>query len=473
MKSGAHSDSALPRDTARREPRLTLAQLLALLLAAAGTAVLISTPARHHSAGLLTGFGLGTAGWLLALWLPWSSGRLRAALALSMLLRLAWLAVPPMLSDDWARYLWDGLVWAEGLNPFEHLPSEHAERHPELFGAMNSPNYYTVYPLLAQLSFRAAATWGGESVEGMLLVLRLLLLLADGLAIWLMYRLLAPGSKHRVLVYALAPLALAETAGNVHLEGLALALVLLAAWLFERYRRAEQLMHLEQPSHAGHAVRKGTLGVLGATALAAAAAVKLHPILLVLLLPGWLGWKRGIVLGSFSSMLLLLSFLPFWSSEVAANLSSSLDLYVRKFEFNAGVHNALRWVMVQLTGQTRIATTGPALAALSVVLILGYSLKHRASHAASWLQGAFWIAIIHQGLATTVHPWYLLPMLAWSVFSGFRFAALWAALVPLTYLGYSASGFAHPYGLYAVEYLAVGGVLLLELTMRRQSRVQP
>jgi alpha-1,6-mannosyltransferase len=458
MNSGAPSDSALHRDTGLPPASLAFAQMGALVAVAAGSAVLIATPDRQISLNLLAGFGLGTAGWLMALWLPWSTRRLGIALALGMLCRLAWLIVPPMLSDDWARYLWDGLLWAEGLNPFEHLPADLPESHPELLRAMNSPHYYTVYPMLAQVVFRASAVWGGGSVEGMLLVLRLLLWLADALAIGLMYRLLAPGKKHLVRVYALAPLALAETAGNVHLEGLAVALVLLAAWLFQRFARQ---------AVTGKSVSPIAWGVMGACALAAAAAVKLHPILLVLLLPGWLGWKRGIALGLLSSVLLLLSFLPFWSTEVVANLSSSLDLYVRKFAFNAGLHNALRWVALQVSGQSQIALTGPALAGVSLVLMLAYSLRYRGIHARSWLAGAFWIAVIHQGLATTVHPWYLLPMLAWSVFSGFRFAWLWAALVPLTYLGYTASGFEHPYGVYAIEYLAVLGFLLLELFMRR------
>src|SRR5262245_10175052 len=63
----------------------------------------------------------------------WSLARLGASdlpatavLLVAMLARLLLLPVPPALSDDVYRYLWDGRIAAAGWNPYYHAPQDPA-----------------------------------------------------------------------------------------------------------------------------------------------------------------------------------------------------------------------------------------------------------------------------------------------------------------------------------------------------------
>lgn len=432
-----------------------------------GTLVLITTPDRGATAQVFLGFGLGTMGWIGALSFSWTRREIFYWIGLGILCRILWFLVPPLLSDDWARYLWDGLIAHRGGNPFEQLPSAISEQSPDLFRQMNSPDYYTVYPPVAQWIFRLSV-WLGEpyGIPGMIAVLRSVLFLGDLLAIGLLYRLLPAARKSLVLIYALAPLALAESSGNIHLEGLAIGLTLLGIYGLERYQPFKMDDTLvDTQSNRGWAV-------LAALGFAAAILVKLHPILLLMVLPFRLGWKKGVGIASLTILVVLVAFIPFQSPVVWSNFSQSLDLYFRTFEFNGGLYSMFRWLSIQLSGYNQIALVGPLLggiAALSMIWLVG---KNKPTSTEKVLQTAFWLAAIHQLLATTVHPWYVLPLLAWSAFSNYRFGLAWAALIPLTYLAYSGGSFHQPIGMITLEYAVLFGYMLWEFLANRQRPLQ-
>ena len=84
-------------------------------------------------------------------------------LGTALLLRLVLMFSFPKLSDDIFRFVWDGRLWLAGHNPFDHLPTWYMEQglaikglSPTLFEQLNSPEYYTIYPPLAQLTFTIA-----------------------------------------------------------------------------------------------------------------------------------------------------------------------------------------------------------------------------------------------------------------------------------------------------------------------------
>jgi hypothetical protein len=75
-------------------------------------------------------------------------------------------------------------------------------------------------------------------------------------------------------------------------------------------------------------------------------------------------------------------------------------------------------------------------------------------------------------LATIVHPWYLTPLVALSVFTRFRFPLVWAALAVLSYAAYRTSAYTEHLGLVALEYALTLLVLGYELwAAQRQPHV--
>ena len=106
--------------------------------------------------------------------------------ALSILFRLIFLFAIPNLSQDFYRFIWDGRMIFEAINPYESLPETFIknEAYPinqtiDLYDGMGSLNgsHYTNYPPLNQLSFVIAAIFAKTSILWSVVVMRLQIIL--------------------------------------------------------------------------------------------------------------------------------------------------------------------------------------------------------------------------------------------------------------------------------------------------------
>mgnify|MGYP004522167881 CR=1 FL=1 len=435
---------------ARRPWLMTAA---ALLLAASQLGLAYATP-RPATAQLLALFSLGTLAYALLLRLPW-----RAGLLLALLLRLLWLPATPRLSDDYHRFRWDGALVAAGQNPFLHRPEEYQagggslsgppQLTPALYQRLNSPRYYSVYPPVCQALFGLAVRLFPDSELAQIVVLRLALLLAEAATAGLLGALLRRFGQRpeRALGYLLHPLVVAELVGNLHFEAVVIAGMLGALWLL---------------------TRRQLLPAAGALALGVAA--KLTPLLLLPLLLRRLGWARTLGFGLLLGALLLVLFAPFASAALLRNIARSLDLYFHSFEFNASVYYLLRALGYQLTGYNEIARLGTWLAAAAAGGIGALAAEERRPALATLPRAALLAFSLYYLLATTVHPWYLTPLVALSCFTGWRYPAAWAALATLSYATYRTSAYHENLWLVAAEYL---GVLLVAAWDWQRRRTAP
>lgn len=433
---------------ARRFGRLSAAALLA----ATQLGLAYYTP-RPATAQLLLLLGLGTLAYalLLALRLPWRGG-----LLLALLLRLLWLPATPQLSDDYHRFRWDGALVAAGQNPFLHRPEEYqagggplvgpASLTPALYQRLNSPHYYSVYPPVCQALFGLAGRLFPGSELAQIVVLRLALLLAEMATAGLLWTLLRRFGlpSERAFIYLLHPLVVAELVGNLHFEAVVIAGGLAAIWLL---------------------TRRWLLAAAGALALGVAA--KLTPLLLLPLLPRRLGWGRATGFGLALGGLLLAAFSPFASPALLRNIGRSLDLYFHSFEFNASVYYLLRAVGYHLTGYNEIARLGTGLAAAAAGGILVLATTEQRPTLSTLPRAALLAFSVYYLLATTVHPWYLTPLVALSCFTGWRYPAAWAALATLSYATYRTAAYHENLWLVTLEYL---GVLLVAALDWHRSR---
>lgn len=213
---------------------------------------------------LLTVFDLAAHPWLSLglmavdfLAYAWAARRLErshavgAMLLVSVLLRLLLLPLPPTLSDDTLRYVWDGRVIASGANPYELAP-ESPELSPlrdALWVKMPHKEVPTVYPPLA-LTFFAVASWLPFPLIG----IKILLCFVELVGCLLLMRLArqrghAPGLA---LWYCWNPLACMEVAGMGHVDGLVVTSQVAAVlWITQR-----------RPLRAGAAAAAGVLAKL-------------------------------------------------------------------------------------------------------------------------------------------------------------------------------------------------------------------
>src|SRR5580704_12175521 len=71
---------------------------------------------------------LQSAVYAIAVRLAWNGGSRRriifAVAALAIFMRIPVVLAPPYLSSDIYRYVWDGHIEAEGLNPYRYAPTD-------------------------------------------------------------------------------------------------------------------------------------------------------------------------------------------------------------------------------------------------------------------------------------------------------------------------------------------------------------
>lgn len=360
------------------------------------------------------------------LW-PWLVG-------VAFVFRLALLGATPSLSDDFYRFFWDGHLLVVGKNPYLILPSNHPDW--PLFGQLNSPNYFTVYPPLHQ-ALTALGPWlFPGSLLMQIVVLRLEIVLAETATVWLMSRLLDRYGMPRAnaLLYALNPLVVVELTGNLHLEGVMIFFLLGAVLLFEKSR-----------------------WLASALSWGAAVAVKLVPLAFLPLLVRRLGWERAVgytaVVGAVNALL----FAPFFSWTLVENVASSLNLYFQKFEFNASVYYLVRAVGYRLVGYNVIQNAGPLLAAVAL-LLMGFVIRwqnRQPDSGSTFFKAILLLHTTYLAFATTVHPWYVTSLVGYAVFTPFRYAVVWSALVVLSYTAYGATEVQENSWLIALEYVVV------------------
>ncbi|MFN3597882.1 MAG: class I SAM-dependent methyltransferase [Rubricoccaceae bacterium] len=383
--------------------------------------------------------------------------RLRHVLLVAVMLRALVLPLPPTLSDDGYRYLWDGFVTLRAnVSPYALPPSDARLaflRDEGQFDRLNSPHYHSVYPPVSQAVFaagaRAADTLGWR---GGWLVLKLLVVLAELLGIVVLGRL---AGAAWTIAYAWHPLAVIELAGQGHTEGLmvgALGLCVGAVW-----------------RHGASAVRRG----VGGAALALAAGVKLYPVLLLPLLARRLG-RSGVLWGAGLLGLLALPVLVHGRA-----VASSLVLYGGTFSFYALPHALLKTILWPVLGGAAGGGASGVLIGVWAVILVVVALTDDGSRRAAV---AALIAVLagQALLGSVLHPWYMvgalfvLPLLQSKKLQTATFA-MSAGLI-VSYLYYTADHTAAPWTMRTAMAVGWGGALavltpaMLQPVLRARAR---
>ena len=369
-------------------------------------------------------------------------------LGVAILCRVILLFAFPNLSDDIYRFVWDGRLLFLGLDPFSELPSYYIENglypellNQELFNKLNSPDYFSIYPPLAQLVFGLAVYLSPNNIELSSLLMKCMLFLAEIGSIFLILHLLKEWKLPRssVLLYALNPLIIIELQGNLHFEAFLIFFFLLGILMLHKNKI-----------------------VLAALFMGLSIASKLITLIPQVFLIKRLKRRQNLSYLVFLALILIALFIPVFSIDFIENFSSSLDLYFRNFEFNASIYFLLNGMVHWIKGYGLISIVGPALSILTLVLILGIAFKEKKKDLRAFCEISLWAFTIYFCLSTTIHPWYLSLPIALSCFTPFRYIQLWSCLIILSYSKYSSFE-DYYYLLIALEYGLVFSFMIFEL----------
>ncbi len=382
-----------------------------------------------------------------------STWKLYVAIGAAVLFRLVLVFALPGLSDDFYRFIWDGNLLVNGVNPFAHTPEFYMQQgmpgylSADLFRNLNSQEYYTVYPPVSQYIYALAASLFGTQLFGNVAVMKLLLLAAEAGTFWVLLKLLGHFELSRkwLLIYALNPLIILELTGNLHFEGVMIFFLFSTYYLFLKKR-------------------------LWSAALCFLLAVntKLIPLILMPWLVFSLGWKRSAGLIAVLAGGTVLLHLPFLDQAFISNFSDSLGLYFQSFEFNASLYYLVRWIGFETEGYNIIQTAAPRMAMAGTVIIIVVSWMYRRSSLKNLPVMSILIFGIYYLFSTTVHPWYVSTFVAFAPLAGLHFPVIWSMVIPITYITYSTPAYTENLWLVALEYVIVLGATGWDVYYRKQ-----
>jgi len=311
--------------------------------------------------------------------------------AAAALFRLTVFLVPPTLSDDVYRYLWDGRVQMAGINPYRYAPSD-----PALAGLrtgdwtrINHPDIPTIYPPLTQLAFRVGAMIAPTILMQKAVCLALEFALIGVLVIGLPRMGVSPLMS---VVYAWHPLAVIEVAGSGHNDSLGIVALMVALLLWAQRRPVWS-------------------GVLAAVSFLS----KFATIL-------WLPFYAVRARGSLAIMIGIMAIAAAWC-QCSPHFTPGLGHYARHWEFNSSLYSVLLWVMRD--------PLWTRLLALLIIGIVGIVLARRGDDLAGYALVMLQAVIV---LAPVVEPWYLLWVLSLLCV---RFSWMWTVFAGLVLLSYA------------------------------------
>lgn len=436
----------------------TIPFFLLLLVSLAGYIVLGYFTPRTDFLQLLLLFSGLFAIYGYAISLSKSKSQILILLSASIVFRLVLLPVVPNLSDDYFRFIWDGMLSSNGINPYTVLPSAFFHTGEvagtgisnEIFNGLNSKDYYTIYPPVMQFIFYLAAKLFPANLMGSIIVMRLFIILAEIGTILVGMKFLKSLNlpEKNILLYSLNPLVIIELTGNLHFEGLMIFFLLIAMYFFFKQQYWVSSLFF-----------------------AFSVATKLIPLLLIPLLLKRIGVFKTVVFSLILAILLLLFFLPFIDNNLISNFTNSLNLYFQKFEFNASIYYLVRWVGYYATGYNIIQWAGPVLSAIASVIILLIAFWKRSSDWNSFFPSAIFMLLIYYLFATIVHPWYSTVLVAMSLFTPFRFPIVWSALIPISYSAYTPTDCRENLWLVGLEYLLLILFILWEMKEKTKTTV--
>ena len=107
------------------------------------------------------------------------------------------------------------------------------------------------------------------------------------------------------------------------------------------------------------------------------------------------------------------------------------------FQFNSFLFYNYNLFVQQFTGYNPLLLTGPIMSFVVLFWIVIYALKRDSSDWKLLLQRMLFGFFIYLILGSTLHPWYVIPLLGLSVFTNYAFPMLWSFLVFFSYFFYA------------------------------------
>jgi hypothetical protein len=350
-----------------------------------------------------------------------------------ILMRLTMVFSTPILEDDFYRYLWDGAVTANGINPYKYSPDDIkkfekvdtvekirlnklAQESGDIFKRINHSYIRTIYPPITQGLFALSyhlAPWK-------LLPWRLLLLFIDVLNFVLIMKILKTVKKPRFVsvIYWWNPLLIKETFNSAHMDILLLPFLMCSLYFFLKNRKFPAIF---------------SLGL--------AIGIKFWPIVFAPIILRRFNLSLRQFLVSFVSIVVFFLIMVLPQGVVGFDSNSAFFNYTQRWESNAalfklfvffsefilrssGIHPGFGQLMARL------------IAFLILLIVIYRVVRFVPEDPERQIEKFLYIITGLFLLSPTQFPWYFLWILPFLTFNPRISLLLLTALLPLYYLQY-------------------------------------
>lgn len=373
----------------------------------------------------------------------------------------------PNLSQDFYRFIWDGRIILEGLNPYLYtvesfisngeFPVAQSQELYQGMGMLNA-SHYTNYPPINQLCFVIAGLFGSQSILGSVIVMRLLIIAADFGTLHFGKKLLKSLQlpSYNIFWYILNPFIIIELTGNLHFEGVMLFFLIWSLYLIHKGRWqwaavvfalsisvklipliflplfyqwfAKRTANHKPLKHKATTLRQAQCDIDDIDKTSANEITASHTS------------RKGILklIGFYSivGLVTLLLFAPFFSMQFVNNYAETVALWFQNFEFNASIYYIAREIGYLFRGYNEIAIIGKYTAIIVMLSVIAMAFFRKNVSMIQLISAMLLALSLYYFTTTTVHPWYLATPLLLSVFTKYKFPLVWSFVIILSYLAY-------------------------------------
>lgn len=406
---------------------------------------------RTESGSLLISFSLLFLGFMILMY-----QRITPLLILiiGLTFRLIFIISLPELSQDFNRFIWDGNLQIIGTNPYLFKPNylintnELFYLSSDLFHGMGelSNSNFSNYPPISQWMFLAASYLGENNIFYSVIYLRIFIIFFELCIFYISYQILniLKLPLNRIGWYFLNPLVIIELTGNLHGEGVMMFFFLLGILFLQKNKNVQSSIMM--------ALSVGS---------------KLLTLILIPVFFKKLGIKKYIQYCLLTVFVFLLLWIPYLDHNFSSNYIQTIKLWFNNFEFNASIYYIIREFGFYYKGYNIIQTFGKILPFILMFIICYFSLFQKNNTLKRILKSQLLLLTVYFFFATTVHPWYIISLVALCIFTPCFYPIVWSATVFFSYSSYTSNGFQENTVLILLEYIIVFSLFLYEMITRR------
>ena len=370
-------------------------------------------------------------------------------LTLGVIFRLVLIISFPELSQDFYRFFWDGNLQLMNINPYLYSPNDLIIKNDlfylanDLFFGMGelSNSNFSNYPPISQWSYIIASYFGKNNLDYSVLVLRIIIILFELGTFYVFYKLLnfLKLPLNRIGWYFLNPLVIIELTGNLHGEGIMIFFFLLVVlFLFQNRTVKSSIM------------------------MAFSISSKLVTLILIPLFLKKLGLKKSLYYFFLITAFFSLLWIPYMDENFYMNYLQTIQLWFNRFEFNASIYYIIREIGFYFKGYNIINTFGKIAPFILMSGILFFTFLQKNNSLNQVLKNQLLLLSFYFFIATTVHPWYIVSLVALCIFTPYFYPIVWSATIFLSYASYSSSEVNEYPLILILEYLIVFSVIIFE-----------